>query len=127
MCRAPGGGGGGGGDGDCLHQKGAGLILQPLTSLCLGCRTSGVPGGWGGGGGGFGTGEAHWVVGGPMDTHKKNDYATKQISAHAQCAKSAAHGCSTRRLSHYGAMLVKGRYAGNCLPSVFKGDFHSGL
>ena len=23
--------------------------------------------------------------------------------------------------------LVKGRYAGSCLPSVFKGDFHSGL
>ena len=24
-------------------------------------------------------------------------------------------------------VLVKGRYAGSCLPSVFKGDFHSGL
>ena len=26
-----------------------------------------------------------------------------------------------------GEALVKGRYAGSCLPSVFKGDFHSGL
>ena len=25
------------------------------------------------------------------------------------------------------AQLVKGRYAGSCLPLVFKGDFHSGL
>ena len=27
----------------------------------------------------------------------------------------------------YTSSLVKGRYAGSCLPSVFKGDFHSGL